>query len=52
MTAGMYDVYREFGLEDPEIRLLSRAVMKRDYFYKCPVGGNMCTRLFRLELGS
>jgi len=51
MTAGMYDVYREFGLEDPEIRLLSRAVMKRDYFYKCPVGGSMCTRLFRLELG-
>jgi len=50
MTAGMYDSYRAFGLEDSEIRKISRAG-KWNYFYKCPVGGSICTRLFQLELG-
>jgi type IV secretion system protein VirB4 len=43
----MADVYRAFGLEDTEISLLSRAAMKRDYFYTSPHG----RRLFQLCLG-
>jgi type IV secretion system protein VirB4 len=46
-TAGMIDVYRAFGLSDPEITLISQARMKRDYFYTSPLG----RRLFRLDLG-
>jgi type IV secretion system protein VirB4 len=46
-TAGMIDVYRAFGLSDPEITLISQARMKRDYFYSSPLG----RRLFRLDLG-
>jgi type IV secretion system protein VirB4 len=38
--------YRKFGLEDNEILSLSRARMKRDYFYKSPRGA----RLFELGL--
>lgn len=33
--------YRYFGLEDNEIEALSRARMKRDYFYKSPNGARM-----------
>jgi type IV secretion system protein VirB4 len=38
--------YRQFGLEDHEILSLSHAMMKRDYFYKSPLG----TRMFQLNL--
>jgi type IV secretion system protein VirB4 len=44
---GMIDAYRDFGLTDAEIGLISGAVMKRDYFYTSPLG----RRLFRLDLG-
>ena len=47
-TAGMADVYRAFGLNDPEIGLIAGAVMKRDYFYTSPLG----RRLFQLDLGT
>jgi type IV secretion system protein VirB4 len=40
------EYYRKFGLEENEIVALSHAVMKRDYFYKSPLG----TRMFRLNL--
>ena len=33
--------YRYFGLEDNEIEALSKARMKRDYFYKSPNGARM-----------
>ena len=38
--------YVEFGLEPPEISALAAAIMKRDYFYKSPLGA----RMFQLEL--
>jgi type IV secretion system protein VirB4 len=38
--------YRFFGLEDNEIAALSLARMKRDYFYKSPLG----SRMFELSL--
>jgi len=47
MTAGMFSVYREFGLTDSEISLIASAQMKRDYFYTSPIG----RRLFQLDLG-
>jgi len=47
LTAGLMDVYREFGLADSEISLIAGAAMKRDYFYTSPVG----RRLFQLDLG-
>ena len=47
VTAGMSDVYREFGLSDSEINLIASAQMKRDYFYASPMG----RRLFQLDLG-
>jgi hypothetical protein len=46
-TSGMIDVYRAFGLSDPEIDVIAGAEMKRDYFYTSPLG----RRLFRLDLG-
>jgi type IV secretion system protein VirB4 len=46
-TAGMFPVYQAFGLSDPEITLISGALMKRDYFYTSPIG----RRLFQLDLG-
>jgi type IV secretion system protein VirB4 len=46
-TAGMIDVYRAFGLSDPEITLITASRMKRDYFYTSPLG----RRLFQLSLG-
>ena len=47
MTAGMFSVYSEFGLTDFEIKLISEAHMKQDYFYTSPIGW----RLFQLDLG-
>jgi type IV secretion system protein VirB4 len=47
LTAGMLDVYRAFGLSDPEITLIASSAMKRDYFYTSPLG----RRLFQLDLG-
>jgi type IV secretory pathway VirB4 component len=44
---GSREMYRSFGLSDPEIDLIARSQKKRDYFYKSSLG----TRLFRLELG-
>lgn len=38
--------YRKFGLTDDEIASLIQARMKRDYFYKSPLGA----RMFQLEL--
>jgi type IV secretion system protein VirB4 len=40
-TAVLRDYYRFFGLEDNEIAALSLARMKRDYFYKSPLGSRM-----------
>lgn len=40
-------LYRDLGLTDREIELLSYAVAKRDYFFMSPAG----RRLFQLELG-
>jgi type IV secretion system protein VirB4 len=45
-SAIIAEYYRFFGLEDNEIAALSRARMKRDYFYKSPRGA----RLFELGL--
>jgi type IV secretion system protein VirB4 len=45
-SAIIAEYYRFFGLEDHEIAALSRARMKRDYFYKSPKGA----RLFELDL--
>jgi hypothetical protein len=47
LTAGMFPVYRAFGLSDAEIGLIASATMKRDYFYTSPAG----RRLFQLDLG-
>ena len=46
LTPGMKDVYRQFGLTDPEIALIEASTMKRDYFYTSPFG----RRLFQLNL--
>ena len=46
-SPALYSAYREFGLSDPEISLISSAEMKRDYFYASPSG----RRLFQLDLG-
>ena len=43
----MTDVYRAFGLTDPEIAIIGNGRMKRDYFYTSPAG----RRRFRLDLG-
>jgi len=48
LTAGMINVYRAFGLSDPEIALIAQSQMKRDYFYTSPIG----RRMFQLDLGS
>lgn len=45
-SAVVAEYYRYFGLEDNEIAALSRARMKRDYFYKSPNGA----RMFELDL--
>ncbi|MDR2095380.1 MAG: AAA family ATPase [Treponema sp.] len=47
VTAGMFEVYRAFGLSDSEIALIAASTMKRDYFYTSPLG----RRLFQLDLG-
>jgi type IV secretion system protein VirB4 len=38
--------YLKFGLEEHEIASISHAIMKRDYFYKSPLGA----RMFQLNL--
>ena len=40
------DSYRDFGLSDSEIVALSEATMKRDYYFKNPLG----SRMFTLDL--
>jgi type IV secretion system protein VirB4 len=45
-TTILAENYRFFGLEDNEIAALSLARMKRDYFYKSPLG----SRMFELSL--
>ena len=40
-------LYHDLGLNDREVAALSRAVPKRDYYVKSPLG----SRLVRLELG-
>ena len=44
---GSREMYRAFGLSEPEIELIARSQKKRDYFYKSSLG----TRLFRLDMG-
>jgi type IV secretion system protein VirB4 len=46
MTKIVKDGYLQFGLEENEVLSISRAVMKRDYFYKSPLGA----RMFNLNL--
>jgi type IV secretion system protein VirB4 len=46
MTKIVKQYYYQFGLEENEILTISRAVMKRDYFYKSPLGA----RMFQLNL--
>ena len=41
-----FESYKKFGLEESEIRLLTRLIKKRDYFYKSTLG----TRTFQLGL--
>ena len=48
LTAGMINVYRTFGLTDPEIEIIAQSQMKKDYFYTSPIG----RRMFQLDLGS
>jgi type IV secretion system protein VirB4 len=46
-TAGLYEAYGKFGLDDTEIHRIAGAEMKRDYYYTSPLGA----RLFQLNLG-
>jgi type IV secretion system protein VirB4 len=46
MTQIVKQYYYQFGLEENEILSVSRAIMKRDYFYKSPLGA----RMFQLNL--
>ncbi|NVN92972.1 MAG: conjugal transfer protein TrbE [Desulfuromonadales bacterium] len=41
------EIYRQFGLNDRQIRLLALATPKREYYYQSPMGN----RLFELGLG-
>lgn len=41
------DIYRRFGLNDRQIRILALAQPKREYYYQSPLGN----RLFELGLG-
>ena len=41
------EMYKAFGLSESEVFQLSNSTMKRDYYYKSPLG----TRMFQLELG-
>lgn len=45
-SPALAESYRYFGLTDDEILALSRAVMKRDYYFKNPLG----RRMFTLDL--
>lgn len=44
---GPYDFYRQFGLNDTQIRIIATSQKKRDYYYMSESG----TRLFQLALG-
>jgi type IV secretion system protein VirB4 len=46
MTRIVSDYYSQFGLAENEITAISRAVMKRDYYYSSPLG----SRMFQLNL--
>lgn len=46
-SPALKNYYKELGLTDSEIDIISHATMKRDYFYKSPKG----TRMFQLSLG-
>ena len=43
---GPYDFYKQFGLNDREIEIISDAIAKMEYYYISPIG----TRLFNLSL--
>lgn len=45
-TLGPYDFYKNFGLNDVQIGIISNAIKKREYYYYSPLG----TRLFNLAL--
>ncbi len=44
---GPYDYYKQFGLNDTQIRIIANATPKKEYYYQSPMG----TRLFNLALG-
>jgi len=44
---GVYDLYKMFGLNDQQIKIIQDGVKKQDYYYYSELG----TRLFQLELG-
>jgi len=44
---GPYDYYKQFGLNDTQIRIIVNATPKKEYYYQSPMG----TRLFNLALG-
>jgi type IV secretion system protein VirB4 len=46
MNASIAEYYMKFGLEENEITAISHALMKRDYYYKSPLGA----RMFELNL--
>jgi type IV secretion system protein VirB4 len=46
-SSSMREAYSKFGLDQTEIERIAGAEMKRDYYYKSPLGG----RLFQLTLG-
>lgn len=45
---GPYDYYKQFGLNDTQIKIIVNATPKKEYYYQSPMG----TRLFNLALGS
>lgn len=47
MTPDMFNAYRQFGLSEAEITLISRAQKKKDYYYRSVNG----QRMFDLNLG-
>jgi len=44
---GPYDYYKQFGLNDTQIKIIVNATPKKEYYYQSPMG----TRLFNLALG-
>ena len=45
-TSAYYDIYKTFNLNEREIEIISKAVLKKDYYYKSTKG----SRLFDLKL--